>query len=177
MIKLMVKKTRASCLAGSAFFVLSLLVSGPASAGEVVSFDEPGIASGTIVVRTLERRLYYVLPEGHAVRYSVGVGRTGQQWAGQAVITGKYLRPNWAPPDSMRKNRPNLPDFIPSGSPANPMGAAAMTLSGGDYAIHGTNAPDSIGGFVSSGCIRMYNADISDLFARVDVGTSVLVTR
>jgi len=156
---------------------LGLLAGAPASAGQVVSFDEPGIASGTILVRTQERRLYYVLPEGRAVLYRVGVGRAGQQWAGQSVITGKFLRPNWARPDSMRKSHPNQPDFIPSGSPANPMGAAAMTLSGGDYAIHGTNAPNSIGGFVSAGCIRMHNADITDLFARVAVGTSVLVTR
>ena len=92
-------------------------------------------------------------------------------------IDGKFVRPNWAPPASIRRERPGLPDVILSGSPANPMGVAAMTLSGGEYAIHGTNAPNSIGGFVSHGCIRMYNQDIADLYDRVRVGTPVIVMR
>lgn len=161
----------------SAALLWSVLVVFPAIAGEIVVFDDPGISSGTIIVRTKERRLYFVLGSGQAVRYPVGVGRAGRQWAGQAVISGKYLRPNWAPPDAIRKLRPNLPELIEAGSPANPMGAAAMTLSGGEYAIHGTNSPKSIGGFVSFGCIRMYNEDITDLFERVNIGTPVIVTR
>ena len=134
-------------------------------------------APGTIVVRTNERRLYLVLGAGKALRYKVGVGRAGRQWAGTSSIAGKYLRPNWAPPEAIRRERPGVAEVIPGGSPRNPMGAAAMTLSGGEYAIHGTNAPASIGGFVSYGCIRMYNQDISDLFSRVEVGTLVIVKR
>ncbi len=133
--------------------------------------------SGTIVVRTTERRLYLVLGDGRALRYVVGVGRAGRQWQGTSTIDGKYLRPNWAPPDAVRNAQPELPAMIPSGAPGNPMGAAAMTLSGGEYAIHGTNSPNSIGGFVSYGCIRMFNADITDLYSRVAIGTPVVVLR
>jgi lipoprotein-anchoring transpeptidase ErfK/SrfK len=147
-----------------------------AQAREVVAFNGD-VAPGTIVVRTNERKLYLVLGQGRAMRYKVGVGRTGRQWAGRAIISGKHIRPAWSPPPDIKRDRPNLPDVIPGGSPANPMGAAALTLSGGDYAIHGTNNPNSIGGFVSYGCIRMYNHDIMDLYARVSVGTPVIVTR
>jgi lipoprotein-anchoring transpeptidase ErfK/SrfK len=93
------------------------------------------------------------------------------------MISGKFVRPAWSPPAMIKREKPSLPDVIPGGSPKNPMGAAAMTLMGGEYAIHGTNAPGSIGGFVSHGCIRMQNADIMDLFGRVGVGTTVVVTR
>ena len=149
----------------------------PAYAAAVrVNFDTAD-AVGTIVVRTSERRLYLVLAGGMALRYSVGVGRSGRQWEGASSIAAKFLEPNWVPPADIRRDRPSLPAVIAGGSSANPMGAAAMTLSGGPYAIHGTNAPDSIGGFVSYGCIRMYNADITDLYARVRVGTPVIVQR
>ena len=148
----------------------------PASAGEMVAF-KAGEAPGTIIVRTSERRLYLVLGGGRALRYKVGVGRAGKQWLGSSVINGKHLRPHWAPPAAIKRERPNTPDIILSGSRANPMGAAALTLSGGEYAIHGTNRPNSIGGFVSYGCIRMYNEDIIDLYDRVKVGTPVVVTR
>lgn len=146
------------------------------SASELVAFQDRA-APGTIVVRTGERRLYLVLRDGQALRYVVGVGRKGAQWTGTSSIEGKFIRPHWAPPPELRRNRPGLPASIPSGSPSNPMGAAAMTLSGGSYAIHGTNRPETIGGFVSSGCIRMTNKDIMDLYDRVAVGTPVLVTR
>jgi lipoprotein-anchoring transpeptidase ErfK/SrfK len=122
------------------------------------------------VVKTGERRLYYVVGDGQALRYPVGVGKAGMQWAGKAQIDGKYIKPAWASPS-------NTSRVIAGGSPSNPMGVAALTLSGGEYAIHGTNRPDSIGGFVSSGCIRMYNQDVMDLFQRVSVGTPVVVTR
>ncbi len=140
-----------------------------------MTFDGGAAANGTIIVRTAERRLYFVVSPGVAVRYSVGVGRTGRQWQGASTISGKYLKPNWEPPSDVRRDKPDLPDVIPSGSPQNPMGAAAMTIAGGLYAIHGTNKPESIGKFVSYGCIRMYNADILDLFDRVSVGTAVIV--
>jgi lipoprotein-anchoring transpeptidase ErfK/SrfK len=132
---------------------------------------------GTIVVKTNERRLYLVVDQGRAVRYPVGVGRAGKQWAGTTRIDGKYTNPAWSPPAEVKRDKPNMPSVIPGGSPRNPMGVAAMTLSGGEYAIHGTNMPGSVGGFVSYGCIRMLNADISDLYQRVSVGTTVVVTR
>lgn len=131
---------------------------------------------GTIVVKTNERKLYLILDERTAVRYPVGVAKAGKQWAGATKIDGKYREPAWAPPADVKRDNPNIPDVIPGGSPANPMGVAAMTLAGGEYAIHGTNRPASIGGFVSYGCVRMYNEDISDLFQRVPVGTQVVVT-
>jgi lipoprotein-anchoring transpeptidase ErfK/SrfK len=166
----------AACAAVAASF-LSLNISTPASAREVVAFDG-GASAGTIVVRTSERKLYLVLGDGKALRYTVGVGRAGRQWAGRAFIDGKYVKPAWSPPPDIRRDKPNLPSVIPGGTAENPMGAAAMTLSGGgSYAIHGTNSPSSIGGFVSYGCIRMHNQDIVDLYERVNVGTPVVVTR
>jgi lipoprotein-anchoring transpeptidase ErfK/SrfK len=132
---------------------------------------------GTIVVKTHERRLYLILDSGRAMRYPVGVGKAGKQWAGTTTIDGKYRYPAWSPPSQIKRDKPNTPDVIPGGSPRNPMGVAAMTLAGGEYAIHGTNVPGSVGGFVSYGCIRMLNEDITDLYQRVPVGTTVTVTR
>jgi lipoprotein-anchoring transpeptidase ErfK/SrfK len=146
-----------------------------AAAREVVAFN--GYSAGTIVVRTGERKLYLVLGNGIALRYPVGVGKNGRQWSGNALIDGKYLRPDWSAPAEIRRDKPGLPEVIPGGSPRNPMGAAALTLSGGEYAIHGTNMPGSIGGFVSYGCIRMFNADVLDLFGRVRIGAPVVVLR
>jgi lipoprotein-anchoring transpeptidase ErfK/SrfK len=134
--------------------------------------------AGTIVVHQNQRRLYLMLGSGQAISYPIGVGRHGMQWSGTVQIDGKYLQPAWSPPASIKRENPRLPDVIPGGSPRNPMGVAAMTLSGGgEYAIHGTNQPGLIGGFVSHGCIRMLNADITDLYGRVSVGTTVVVTR
>ena len=154
----------------------SLVSVAPASAREVVQFraDAP---AGTIVVRTGERRLYYVMGDGRAIRYPVGVGKAGKQWTGQTRIDGKHMRPAWSPPPDVKRDNPRLPAVIPGGSPRNPMGEAALTLSGGTYAIHGTNVPRSIGGNVSYGCIRMFNQDVVDLYSRVSVGTTVVVTR
>jgi lipoprotein-anchoring transpeptidase ErfK/SrfK len=149
----------------------------PVEAREVVAFRDPGVSAGTVVVRTHERRLYYVLGDGRAIRYPVGVGRAGKQWAGTTRIDGKYVRPAWSPPKEVKRDKPSIPDLIPGGSPRNPMGAAALTLAGGEYAIHGTNVPGSVGGFVSYGCIRMFNQDVVDLYDRVSVGTAVVVTR
>jgi|SRR5262245_16221082 lipoprotein-anchoring transpeptidase ErfK/SrfK len=148
----------------------------PAQARGIVGFSG-NYSAGTIVVKTSERALYYVLGNGKAMHYTVGVGRLGKQWSGTAMITGKHLSPAWSPPADVKRDNPRLPAVIPGGSPRNPMGAAALTLSGGEYAIHGTNAPGSVGGFVSYGCIRMYNADILDLYSRVSFGTTVVVTR
>jgi lipoprotein-anchoring transpeptidase ErfK/SrfK len=154
-------------------FIAALTGIAPANAREMVSFSAP---PNTIVVKTSERRLYYVYGDGRAIRYPVGVGRKGKQWEGESFIDGKYVRPAWSPPEEVRRDKPTLPSVIPGGVAGNPMGAAAMTLAGGEYAIHGTNDPGSIGGFVSYGCIRMYNQDIVDLFDRVQVGTRVIVT-
>ena len=158
--------------------ILAISASQPAAARDVVAFSDNGYSAGTIVIRTGERRLYYVMGDGRAVRYPVGVGKAGKAWSGRVQIDGKYIRPAWSPPADVKRDKPQLPNLIAGGSPRNPMGAAAMTLSGGgQYAIHGTNVPGSVGGFVSYGCFRMYNQDVLDLYSRVSVGTSVVVTR
>jgi lipoprotein-anchoring transpeptidase ErfK/SrfK len=144
---------------------------------ELVPLHGAEYSPGTIVVKTGERHLYLILDDGHAMRYPVGVGKAGKQWAGTTTIDGKYRYPAWSPPAEVKHDKPNMPDMIPGGTPQNPMGVAAMTLSGGEYAIHGTNVPNSVGGFVSYGCIRMLNPDITDLYGRVSVGTRVVVTR
>lgn len=158
-----------------AFAATAILLPALSDAQEVVPFD--GYSAGTVVVKTSERRLYFVLGDGEAIRYPVGVGRAGKAWSGSAYITGKYLKPGWSPPDEIKREHPSIPNVIPSGAPNNPMGEAALVLSKGQYAIHGTNAPDSIGSFVSYGCIRMYNEDILDLYDRVSFGTTVVVLR
>ncbi len=163
-------------LAGATFVVASLLGAAPIEAREVVAFRRD-VPAGTVVVRTGERRLYYVIGDGRAIRYPVGVGKAGRQWSGVTRIDGKYVQPAWSPPAAVKRDKPSLPDVIAGGSPKNPMGAAALTLAGGEYAIHGTNAPGSIGGSVSYGCIRMYNQDVVDLYSRVSVGTTVMVVR
>ena len=156
--------------------VMMMCAFAPASAREVVPF-EGGVQPGTIVVKTAERRLYLVVGNGTAIRYPVAVGRPGKQWQGVAQVNGKHVQPAWTPPAEIRADNPRLPHVIPGGSPGNPMGPRALTLSGGEYAIHGTNKPSSIGTFASYGCIRMYNQDIVDLFDRVSVGTPVVVAR
>jgi lipoprotein-anchoring transpeptidase ErfK/SrfK len=131
-------------------------------------------APGMIVIRTHERRLFLTLGNGEAVSYPVAVGKPGKQWRGYARVDGKYVRPAWSPPDEVKRDKPWMPAVIPPG-PHNPMGERALTLDRGEYAIHGTNMPTSIGKFASYGCIRMFNADIIDLYDRVAVGTVVLV--
>jgi lipoprotein-anchoring transpeptidase ErfK/SrfK len=146
-----------------------------ANASEKVSYAG-NAPVGTVVVQTSQRSLYFVTGKGQALKYSVGVGRSGQQWFGATRIASKHIKPAWKPPASLRGNR--SPDFyIESGSPRNPMGAAALVLADNELAIHGTNNPGSIGGLVSAGCIRMHNKDIMDLFARVVVGTRVVFER
>jgi lipoprotein-anchoring transpeptidase ErfK/SrfK len=164
---------RALATAGLLSVLASTLPASQATAREVVPFS--GYSPGTVVINTNQRRLYYLVDGGRAVRYPVGVGKPGKQWFGAARIDGMYRNPAWSPPAVVRRDNPRLPDVIPGGTPGNPMGVAALTLSGGEYAIHGTNKPSSIGGFVSYGCIRMHNSDITDLFGRVTVGTQVIV--
>jgi lipoprotein-anchoring transpeptidase ErfK/SrfK len=131
-------------------------------------------ATGTIIVDTPNTYLYYVLGGGQAVRYGIGVGRDGFTWSGTQSITKKAEWPNWTPPAEMIARQPYLPRFM-AGGPGNPLGARAMYLGGTVYRIHGTNAPGTIGTQVSSGCIRLTNEDVSDLYSRVNVGTKVIV--
>jgi lipoprotein-anchoring transpeptidase ErfK/SrfK len=136
----------------------------------VVAFS--GFAPGTIVVKTGERSLYFVIDQQRALRFPVGVGRSGKTWTGLAQVEGKFVKPAWQAPPELGGG-----PVIPGGAANNPMGAAALTLRGGEYAIHGTNRPESIGRFVSAGCIRMHNRDIVELYRLVGVGTPVLVER
>jgi lipoprotein-anchoring transpeptidase ErfK/SrfK len=131
-------------------------------------------APGTIIIDTGNTALYFVLGQGRAIRYGVGVGREGFTWAGVQTITAKAEWPDWHPPAQMIARQPYLPRFM-AGGPGNPLGARAMYLGTSDYRIHGTNNPATIGKFVSSGCIRLTNEDVTDLFSRVVVGTRVVV--
>ncbi|MHA7772175.1 L,D-transpeptidase [Roseibium sp. M-1] len=159
-----------------AVFALAVAVHVPApvEAAELVGFSDARFRPGTIVIRNSEKRLYLVLGRNQAIRYRVAVGKSRKSWTGQAFITAKYVKPDWAPSDEVRRDFPHLPAVIRGGAPNNPMGVAAMTLSNGNYAIHGTNRPGSIGRAVSYGCIRMANNDIQDLFQRVNVRTPVV---
>jgi lipoprotein-anchoring transpeptidase ErfK/SrfK len=159
-----------------AALVVTVLPNAAIAAPQTVGFTD-GYQPGTIVIHTSERRLYLVLAGDRALRFPVGVGKAGKQWQGEARIVAKFLKPAWMPPAEVKHDIPSIPDYIPGGVPSNPMGAAAMVLTGGEYAIHGTNRPNSVGGFVSYGCIRMLNADILSLYRLVAVGTPVVVTR
>ena len=131
-------------------------------------------APGTIIIDTPNTYLYLVLGGGKAMRYGIGVGREGFTWSGVKTIERKAEWPDWTPPPEMIQRQPYLPRFV-AGGPSNPLGARAMYLSGSVYRIHGTNDPSTIGGHVSSGCIRMVNEDVIDLYSRVTVGTKVVV--
>jgi lipoprotein-anchoring transpeptidase ErfK/SrfK len=169
---------RKALLSLTAVLALQIIVVGATPSAQARQMALTGYEPGTIVVKTGERRLYLVLGNGQTISYPVGVGKAGKTWTGMAYINGKYLKPAWSPPAEIKLEKPTIPDVIPGGAPENPMGVAAMTLSGGgEYAIHGTNNPGSIGGFVSFGCIRMHNSDIMDLYSRVGVGTPVVVLR
>src|SRR3954453_17038480 len=131
-------------------------------------------AAGTIVIDTAQTLLYYVLGDGTAIRYGIGVGRDGFAWAGSEVVTRKAEWPDWTPPQEMIARQPYLPRWM-AGGEGNPLGARAIYLGSTVYRIHGTNMPETIGHKVSSGCIRMLNADVIDLYGRVNVGTQILV--
>jgi lipoprotein-anchoring transpeptidase ErfK/SrfK len=131
-------------------------------------------APGTIIIDTPNTYLYYVLGGGQAIRYGIGVGRDGFTWSGVQSVTRKAEWPDWTPPPEMIARQPYLPRQM-AGGPGNPLGARAMYLGGTIYRIHGTNAPQTIGTRVSSGCIRLTNEDVTDLYSRVNVGTKVIV--
>lgn len=167
------RKGWSAALAGA---MLTGLTAAPATAREVVPFASE-LSPGSVLIRISERRLYLVNGDGTAIRYPVAVGKPGKQWVGATRIDGKYVAPAWSPPREVKRDNPSLPNLIAGGSPHNPMGAAAMTLAGGEYAIHGTNRPSSVGTYASYGCVRMYNQDVVDLYARVSVGAEVYMTR
>jgi len=152
----------------------SRVVMDPRYLKQAVPYDgsEP---PGTIVISTRDKFLYLVQPGGRAIRYGIGVGRPGFTWAGVHQITNKREWPDWTPPDEMLKRRPDLPRHM-AGGPDNPLGARAMYLGSTMYRIHGSNEPWTIGTQVSSGCIRMRNEDVIDLYGRVKVGTKVVVS-
>jgi lipoprotein-anchoring transpeptidase ErfK/SrfK len=141
---------------------------------QVVIWTHPQFKTGTVVVSTKQRRLYYVLGGGRAIEYGVGVGREGFTWSGMKTITRKREWPDWRPPPQMLKRRPDLPRHM-AGGMENPLGARALYLGSSEYRIHGSNEPDTIGAAVSSGCIRMTNRDVVDLYGRVKIGTKVVV--
>lgn len=131
-------------------------------------------APGTVIIHTSERFLYIVQPKNRALRYGIGVGRDGFQWSGLVRISRKAEWPDWTPPAEMIQRQPYLPRFM-AGGPGNPMGARALYLGETVYRIHGTNQPETIGSAVSSGCFRLANGDVIDLYARIPLGTKVVV--
>jgi lipoprotein-anchoring transpeptidase ErfK/SrfK len=146
---------------------------GSAIAKEMVAYST-NLKPGTIVVETSERRLYLVLDDGKAMKYGIGVGRDGFRWSGQHKITRMAEWPGWTPPAQMRQRVPDLPAYMPGG-PDNPLGARALYIGSTLYRIHGTSEPWTIGQAVSSGCIRLTNEDVTDLYERVKVGALVVV--
>ncbi|SRR5579885_334403 len=140
---------------------------------EIVSFNEKH-APGTIIISTSQRRLYYVLGDGKAIRYAIAVGKEGYAWSGTSTVSAKREWPDWNPPAEMRKRRPDLPVHM-AGGPDNPLGARALYLGDTLYRIHGTNEPWYMGTARSSGCIRMTNDDVIDLYNRTRIGATVIV--
>ena len=138
-----------------------------ANAAEVVGFSDARFRAGTIVIKNSEKRLYLVLGANRAIRYKVAVGKRQKSWTGQAFITAKYVKPDWAPSDEVRRDFPHLPTVIRGGAPNNPMGVAAMTLSNGNYAIHGTNQISRLGQPASAGCVRLHPEHAAILFQKV----------
>ena len=152
--------------------------SGGKSKRKLVAWNETRYAPGSLIVKTPERALYYVMGDGEAMRYSVGVGRQGFQWSGNSTIAWKQEWPSWTPPAAMIEREAAKGIKLPvtmAGGPNNPLGARALYVGGTIYRVHGTNAESTIGGAVSSGCIRMMNADVIDLYNRVKVGSPIYV--
>lgn len=163
--------------------ILCLLALALPGTGDAASMPRPkarqtafdaGFEPGTIVVRTSERKLYLVTAPGAALRYDIAVGRPEEQWFGRSWVSKKRLDPTWIPTPDMREKHPDLPASVGPG-PKNPLGVRAMNLGWSSYRIHGTNSPNSIGSAASAGCFRMRNADVLDLFERVNVGAQVVV--
>jgi lipoprotein-anchoring transpeptidase ErfK/SrfK len=147
-----------------------------AHARSVVPFPS-SVQPGTIVISARQRKLFLVVEQGVAIAYPIAVPKAGKEWSGNAAIEGKYVNPDWVPPAIVKADHPELPNFIPGGSPRNPMGVRALTLDRNQVAIHGTTAKmrASIGTAASYGCIRMLNEDVADLYDRVSVGSPVIM--
>jgi lipoprotein-anchoring transpeptidase ErfK/SrfK len=160
----------------AAALVALATLTAPAAAGELTAFAT-GYEPGTIVISQHLRRLYFVVGRGEAIEYPVAVPKRGKEWRGYARVEGKYVEPAWSPPESVKRDHPELPDVIPGGSPHNPMGERAITLDRSEVAIHGTTRKmrASVGTAASYGCIRMYNEDVIDLYNRVSVGANVVM--
>jgi len=158
---------------GMGFMACSL-----AQAREAVSFPSP-YGPGTIVISQSARKLFLVTSPQSAIAYPVAVAKRGKEWSGYAKVDGKYVDPAWSPPDSVKRDHPELPEVIPGGSPHNPMGARAITLDRNEVAIHGTTRTmrASVGTAASYGCIRMLNEDVIDLYDRVSIGAPVVMIR
>jgi lipoprotein-anchoring transpeptidase ErfK/SrfK len=152
------------------------LLTVPARAGALTSLAG-GYNPGTIVISQRQHRLFLVVQSGEAIAYPVAVAKRGKEWSGYARVEGKFVEPAWSPPESVKRDHPELPEVIPGGSPNNPMGARAITLDRNEVAIHGTTRKmrASVGTAASYGCIRMYNEDVIDLYDRVSVGTPVVM--
>jgi lipoprotein-anchoring transpeptidase ErfK/SrfK len=147
-----------------------------ASSGKQLVVFTPQAQPGTIVVSFADRKLYLVLPNQRAISYPIGAPMGEARWEGVTFISEKRVNPTWTPTPDMRRENPTLPTYVPGGHPLNPLGPRAMYLGKTNYRIHGTDAPWTVGQEVSHGCIRMYNADVIDLYDRVGVGTRVVVT-
>ena len=163
----------AACVCG--LVVAQANVSSANAARRVVAISA-AYPAGTIVISQRQRKLYYALGNGRAIRYPVAIGRSGKAWSGWTQVEGKFVRPAWSPPAAVKRWKPSIPDVIPGGAPNNPMGARAITLTRSEIAIHGTTRSmrRSIGRAASFGCIRMYNEDVIDLYDRVQVGAKVV---
>jgi lipoprotein-anchoring transpeptidase ErfK/SrfK len=158
--------------------LLAPLAARPAAAGRMVEYatDYP---PGAILISQSTKKLYLILDARTAIAYPVAVAKRGKEWSGPARVQAKYVEPAWSPPDSVKRDHPDLPDLIPGGSPHNPMGARAITLDRDEIAIHGTTRlmRGSVGTAASYGCIRMYDEDVIDLYGRVAVGAPVMMMR
>ena len=165
-------------MAKEIFPVLAALIvgCGPAGAGVLTSIDGR-YPPGAIVISQHQHRLFFIVQPGEAIAYPVAVAKRGKEWSGYAKVEGKYVEPAWSPPDSVKRDHPELPDVIPGGSPHNPMGARAITLDRDEVAIHGTTRKmrASVGTSASYGCIRMLNEEVIDLYNRVQLGAQVVV--
>jgi lipoprotein-anchoring transpeptidase ErfK/SrfK len=152
------------------------LLTAPARAGALTSLAG-GYNPGTIVISQRQHRLFLVVQSGEAIAYPVAVAKRGKEWSGYARVEGKFVEPAWSPPESVKRDHPELPEVIAGGSPNNPMGARAITLDRDEVAIHGTTRKmrASVGTAASYGCIRMYHEDVIDLYDRVSVGTPVVM--
>jgi lipoprotein-anchoring transpeptidase ErfK/SrfK len=163
----------------SFIFAAGMLACGSsAEARQLVSWQDTAVPAGTIVISQSKHQLFFVLDAASAIAYPVGVAKHGKEWYGPARVDGKYVQPAWSPPESVRVDHPSMPEVIQGGAPNNPMGVRALTLDRDEIAIHGTSQSmrASVGHAVSYGCIRMLNEDVLDLFARVQVGTPVVMT-